>query len=208
LNLTAMRLLALAALTSAAPIAQGVGIDYAQVDTASNATSGVVVSALGPTDTATPPPLASATYARWSNGEAASIGYVYRWALPGEDHRWFLGAGIGANSFRNRASSTDRDDAAVSARLQSEWLGPAPGGNYYALVQAASFRRTWLATAQYPFSWVPVAPEWTRYHERGYQSTSLGLRISVGVPRWFVRVGVIRAEGESRPYIGVAYNGF
>jgi hypothetical protein len=103
LNLTLIRRLALAGLMSTAPTAQAVGIDYAQADTASNATNGVVVSALGPTDTATPPPLVSATYARWSSGEAASIGYVYRWALPGEDHRWFVGAGFGANTFRNRA---------------------------------------------------------------------------------------------------------
>jgi hypothetical protein len=208
LNLTLIRRLALAGLMSTAPTAQAVGIDYAQADTASNATNGVVVSALGPTDTATPPPLVSATYARWSSGEAASIGYVYRWALPGEDHRWFVGAGFGANTFRNRASSTDHDDAALSARLQSEWLGPAPGGNYYGLIQAASFRSTWLATAQYAPSGLPVSPEWTRYHERGYQSTSLGLRISLGVPRWFLRVGMIRAEGESRPYVGIAYNAF
>ena len=50
--------------------------------------------------------------------------------------------------------------------------------------------------------------EWTRYHERGYQSTSVGARISIGVPHWFVRVGTTRANSEYRPYVGITYNGF
>jgi len=203
-----MRPLALAALTSAASIAQAVGIDYAQADTSSTATTAVVVSALSPTNAATPSPLVSASYARWHSGEAAGIGYTYRWALSNQPQAWVVGAGVGANSFRNRSSSNEDDEAAVSARAQSEWFGPAPGGSYYALVQAASFRRTWLATAQYAPVGVPIAPEWTRYHERDYQATTFGVRISTGLPRWFLRIGVTRAEGVSRPYIGVAYNAF
>ena len=53
-----------------------------------------------------------------------------------------------------------------------------------------------------------LALEWSRYHERGYQATNVGVRIALGSPRWFLRVGNNHAEGESRPYIGIAYNGF
>jgi hypothetical protein len=87
-------------------------------------------------------------------------------------------------------------------------MGPAPSGSYYALVQASSFRHSWLATAQYSPAGFGISPEWTRYREQDYQATSIGLRVATGVPRWFVRVGVTRAEGRSRPFVGAAYNGF
>jgi len=203
------RRLALVALLGTPVATHAEWIDYAQADTSSSATTGVIVSALGPNSAASPAPLITVGYARWSSGEAAGIGAVYRWALTDQPHQWLVGAGIGVNSFRNRGTNSEEDEAAIAGRVQSEWLGPAWGGNYYVLAQAATFRQTWLATASYlPGGDVPLAPEWTRYHESGYQATSLGLRISIGVPRWFLRVGVTRAEGDTTPYIGVAYNAF
>jgi len=200
--------LALAALICVPVAAHAELIDYAQVDTSSSATTAVLVGAVGSGDAATPAPIVSATFTRWDTGEAASLGYTHRWSLTGDPHRWIVGAGVGANSFHNRSSGGDPSKVAPSARVQSEWLGPAPGGNYYALAQASSFRGSWLGAAQYSPSALPVAAEWTRYHERSYQSTSLGVRISIGVPRWFVRVGATHANAETRPYIGIAYNAF
>ena len=183
-------------------------IDYAQAETSASATTFVLVSAVGASDAARPAPLVSATYARWSTGEAGGAGYTQRWTVAGDTHRWLIGAGVGANIFRSRAAGDEQHESALSARLQSEWSGPAPGGAYYALAQASSFRGSWLATAQYTPSGLPLAVEWTRYHERNYQATSVGVRIATGAARWFVRVGVTHAEGESRPYVGVAYNAF
>ena len=208
MNAAPFRCLALAVLACLPAASRADWIDYAQVDTSSSATTFVVVGAVGAGDAARPAPLVSATFARWHTGEAASVGYTYRLSLTGDPHRWIVGVGAGANSFHNRASGGDPSDAALSARVQSEWLGPAPGGNYYALAQASSFRGSWLAAAQYGLAALPIAAEVTRYHERGYQATSVGARISIGVPRWFVRVGGTRAEGETRPYIGIAYNAF
>jgi hypothetical protein len=93
-------------------------------------------------------------------------------------------------------------------RAQSEWSGPIAGGDYYVLLQGSSFRGSWLAAAQYaPGGW-PVAFELSRYHERGYQATTAGLRIALGGSKWFLRVGNNRSQGDSQPYIGIAYNGF
>ena len=199
---------ALAALATLPAAARADWIDYAQAETSSSATTFVLVSAFGAGDAARPAPLVSATYVRWSTGEAAAVGYSHRWALVGGTHSWLVGAGVGANSFRSRAVGDEQHDAALSARLQSEWSGPAPGGSYYALAQASSYRGSWLAVAQYSPSALPVAAEWSRYHERNYQSTSLGVRVALGASRWFVRLGATRADNESNPYIGIAYNGF
>ena len=183
-------------------------IDYAQLDTSSSATTVVLVHALGDTSADKPAPLISATYARWSTGSATAAGYAYRWSVGGDAHRWVLGAGVGVNDFRSRSGQAPQHETGPSARFQSEWYGPAAGGTYYALVQASSFRDSWLATAQYAPSGLPISVEWSRYHERGYQATNLGLRIATGVPKWFVRIGNTDADGKSRPYIGIAYNGF
>jgi hypothetical protein len=183
-------------------------IEYAQLDTSSSATTVVLVHALGPSSADAPAALLSASYVRWSTGDATAAGYTYRWALAGSTHQWIVGAGAGINDFHSRSDADAGHDTRPSARLQSEWQGPAPGGTYYALAQASSFRGSWLATAQYAPSAVPVALEWSRYHERGYQATNVGVRIALGSPRWFLRVGNNHAEGESRPYIGIAYNGF
>ncbi|MEO7338323.1 MAG: hypothetical protein ABIV63_17250 [Caldimonas sp.] len=185
-------------------------IDYAQADTSSSASTLVLVSAFGAGEGADrPASLLSATYARWSTGEAAGVGYVWRRnLLDGKTHQWTVGAGIGANSFHSRVTGDEHRDSSLSGRAQSEWSGPAPGGTYYALAQASSFRGSWLAVAQYSPSAFPVAPEWARYHERNYQATTVGVGIATGIPRWFLRLGSTRANGVSHPYIGVAYNGF
>jgi len=202
------RPLALALFASLPLAAHADWIDYAQAETSSAATGFVIVSAVGADSATQPAPIVSANFVRWHTGEAGSLGYVYRWSLTSDPHRWLVGAGAGINSFHNRGSGGDPSETRPSARLQSEWLGPAPAGNYYALAQASTFHSSWLLAAQYAPSALPVAAEWTRYHERGYQATSVGARISLGVPRWFVRVGTTRANGEYTPYIGIAYNGF
>ena len=183
-------------------------LDYAQADTSSTAKTVVLVKALGTSTAASPAPLVAATYTQWSTGRSSSVGYTHRWSITGDPHQWIVGLGAGVNDWQSRVPDDHRSQTSLSARAQSEWIGPAPGGSYYALVQASSFRASWLATAQYALSGTPLAPEWTRYHERDYQATSLGLRVAVGVPRWFVRVGATHAEGKVRPYIGIAYNGF
>ncbi len=207
MNPTRPRLLAIAAV-ALLTAARAHAIEYAQIDTSSSATTAVLVQALAAPSPGAPAPLISATYARWDSGDATAAGIVYRWSLGGDTQHWVVGAGVGVNDFHDRADPAAGHDTRSSARLQSEWYGPVPGGTYYALAQASSFRGSWLATAQYaPSAW-PVAAEWSRYHERGYQATNLGLRIALGSPRWFLRVGNTRAEGESHPYIGIAYNGF
>lgn len=206
MNPTRLRALALhAAALLAATSAHA--IEYAQLDTSSSATTAVLVHALG-ASTERPAPLVSATYARWDTGEATAAGVVYRWSVGGDTHRWVLGAGVGINDLHDRATPGAGHDTRSSARLQSEWFGPAPAGTYYALAQASTFRGSWLATAQYAPAGLPVAVEWGRYHERGYQATNLGLRIALGASRWFLRVGNTRADDASHPYIGIAYNGF
>jgi hypothetical protein len=166
------------------------------------------VTAVGKGDAERPPPIVSATYSRWSSGEAAGAGYVYRWALPLETQHWLVGVGVGVNANRSWPPSDTLNDSAITARVQSEWFGPVPGGSYYALAQASSYRKTWLVTAQYTLADQPLSFEATRYQERGYESTGIGLRIATSVPRWFVRLGVSRGNGETGPYVGIVYNGF
>ena len=203
-----IRPFALALLAGLPLAAHAESVDYAQADTSSAATTFVVVGAVGADNATRPAPLVSATYARWDTGAATAVGYTHRWSLTGDPHRWIVGAGVGVNWYHNRDAGGDPDETKASARLQSEWLGPTPGGNYYALAQASTFRNSWLLAGQYAPSVFPVAAEWTRYHERGYQATSVGARISLGVARWFVRIGTTRANKEYQPYIGVAYNAF
>jgi hypothetical protein len=210
LNQTSLRTLARLAMALSALLgaATAQAIEYAQLDTASNATSAVLVHALGASTAERPAPLLSANYARWSGGEAAAAAAVYRWSIGGDTHHWTVGAGLGVNDLHDRDGPDAGHDTRSSARLQSEWDGPVPGGRYYALAQASTFRGSWLAVAQYaPAGW-PVALEASRYHERGYQATNLGASFALGSTRWFLRAGNTHAEGVSRPYIGIAYNGF
>jgi len=199
---------ALATLAILAATARADAIDYAQADVSSSATTIVLVGALGTGDDARPAPIVSASYTRWSSGEAGGAGFVYRWALPLETQHWLLGAGVGLNANRSWAPADEERDSALAVWLQSEWFGPVPGGSYYALARASSYRETWLATAQYAPTDLPLSAEWTRYHEHGYQATSIGVRVATGLTRWFVRVGVTRGNGETSPYLGVVYNAF
>jgi hypothetical protein len=183
-------------------------IEYAQLDTSSSATTAVLVHALGSSTAETPAALLSATYARWDTGHAAAAGATYRWQVAGDVHHWIVGLGAGVNEFRSRDVANPQHVTRLSARAQSEWYGPTVGGDYYVLLQGSSFRGSWLASAQYaPTGW-PVAFELSRYHERGYQATNAGVRIALGASKWFLRVGNNRSEGDSQPYIGIAYNGF
>ncbi|MES3013878.1 MAG: hypothetical protein V4750_09150 [Pseudomonadota bacterium] len=194
------------ALLPAAAMAQIV--DFAQLDASSDASTLVLVRALPRSTTAAPAPLLSATATRWSSGEAVALGYVYRWALVDGAQQWVLGAGAGANTFRSRAEGDASHESALSARVQLEGSGPAPGGSYYALAQASSFRSAWFGVLQYMPSGLPLAVEWSRYHEATYQATGVGARIAIGVPHWFVRIGATRADGRTRAFVGVVYNGF
>ena len=207
-HILALRSAIVTGLAFAAAFAHAEGIGYAQADTSSNATTVVLVGAVGANSASSPAALVSANYTRWNTGEAGGIGYVPRWALASDAHQWLVGAGIGANAFRSRAVGDTHSESALSARAQSEWFGPAPAGSYYALAQVSTFRRSWLAAAQYSPSALPVAAEWARYHERGYQATSIGARISIGIEHWYLRLGATRADAETRPYIGIAYNAF
>ncbi|MEO5697104.1 MAG: hypothetical protein ABIQ60_08210 [Burkholderiaceae bacterium] len=183
-------------------------VDFAQLDRSSSSTTLVLARELPRTGTSAPAPLLSATATRWSTGEAAALGWVYRWSIADGTHRWLAGAGAGANTFRTRAANDASNESALSGRLQLEWSGPAPGGSYYALAQASSFRGAWFAVLQYSPSAQPIGFEWSRYHETTYQATSVALQMATGVPNWFVRLGAVHAEGRTRPFIGVTYNGF
>jgi hypothetical protein len=208
MNASVLRRITLATLAILPATGRAEWIDYAQADVSASATTIVLVGAVGKGDDARPAPLVSVSYTRWSSGEAGGAGIVYRWALPLEAQHWLLGAGAGVNANRNWAPADEEHDSALALWLQSEWFGPAAGGSYYALARASSYRDTWLATAQYMPSALPVSAEWTRYHEHGYQATSIGVRVATGLAQWFVRLGVTRGNGETSPYVGVVYNGF
>ena len=70
-----------------------------------------------------------------------------------------VGVGVGANYYRSRGSADADEEAALSARVQTEFIGSAPQGSYYALVQASSFRGGVYAGAQYSFQEQPFALE-------------------------------------------------
>lgn len=208
MNLHFLRPLATAVVVALPAAAVAQLVDFAQADTSSNASTLVLVRELPRTGTSEPAPLISATAVRWDNGDAQAIGYVYRWKLTDGPHQWLVGAGAGANAFHSRAPGDHRKKSDLSARAQTEISGLAPGGTYYALAQASSFRSSWFATAQYMPTALPVAFEVSRYNEATYEATSAALRISIGIPHWFVRIGATRADGNTVPFFGVTYNGF
>ena len=118
-----------------------------------------------------------------------------------------LGLGAAANSFRDK-DRPEEDETGVSLRGQAEAYGPAPGGAYYALLQASTFRNAWLGLVQYSPSGLPFGVEMYRQVQEGYQATTTALRFATGVDRWFVRAGVVRTSGEYRPFVGVTFNAF
>lgn len=183
-------------------------VDYAQLDGSSESWTVVAVRALGDPRAAAPAPLVSATYTRWADGEAGGLGAVYRFGLPTGEHAASIGVGAGVNGYRSTAGGRIDSDTGLSGRLQAESYGPAPGGHYYVLGQASTFRNGWLATAQYdPAPW-PVAFELTHYAETGYRATTAALRLAIGRSGWWLRAGAIDDTGGTRGFVGVAYNGF
>lgn len=208
MNLHSFRRLAAAVLVALPAASMAQLIDLAQVDTSSNASTLVLVRELPRAGKVEPAPLLSLSAARWDTGKAAAIGYVYRWKLTEGPHQWLVGAGAGAHTFHSRADGDRKSRSDVSARAQTELSGPAPGGSYYALAQASSFRNSWFATVQYISTRLPVALEVSRYNEATYHSVITALRVSIGVPYWFVRVGATRADGDTVPFFGITYNGF
>jgi hypothetical protein len=187
-------LLALAA--AAAPARAGGPIDFAMLEGSSDSVTAVLVSALGDTRAADPAPLLTASYTRWSDGQAGGIGIVKRWSFAADAHTVMLGAG---DSY---------SDSALSLRLQAEAFGPAPGGDYYALLQASSFRSGWLASAQYaPAGW-PVGFELSHYAETSYNASTATLRIATGIEGWWLRLGAVNDFNGTRALLGISYNGF
>jgi hypothetical protein len=198
-----------AAMLAAAPAARAERIvDYAQLDASSETITFVAVRALGDPRSAEPAPLLTASFARWADGQAGGVGAVYRFGLPTGEHSASIGVGAGVNGWRSRAPGDTDSEQGLSARLQAESYGPAPGGHYYVLLQGSSFRDSWLATAQYDPAALPLAFELSRYGETGYHATTVTLRIALGRSGWSARVGGIDDDGGRHAFLGIGYNGF
>ncbi|MEP7282503.1 MAG: hypothetical protein ABI696_11040 [Rubrivivax sp.] len=208
------------ALATAAGGAAARGLDFAQVEASSDSATLVLVRALGelPAAAAAPlmwlPPLLSLSATRWHDGEAVSLGVVSRWTLASHaGHTWRAGAGGGVDHFGARAGSDKRTRDGASLRAQLDADGPLPGADgwrYYALAQAATFRRQWFVSGQLG---APAGGiEWSRYGDDSYQSTTGVLRVSldrvVGAPGWSLRLGAVHDRAGTRAVVGVGYNGF
>lgn len=194
-------LAALPLAVSAAPV------DFFQVDGGEDTATVVLVKALRSSADNPAPPLLSGVYSRFSSGQSGSVAYTHRWPLARGTHGFVVGLGAGADTYRSRDIPGD-SESGVSLRGQAEAYGPAPGGTYYALVQASTFREAWLGLVQYSPSGWPVALELMRQHQETYQATTTALRFASGIDRWFFRVGVVRSEEEYRPFVGLTFNGF
>jgi hypothetical protein len=199
--------IAAAVLAAVPALASAQWLDYAQIEASADNASLVLVRALRDAELTAVPALLSATAARWNDGQTVAIGITPRWLLVGGEHQWLVGAGVGANYYRSRGGANLNEEAALSARAQTEFIGPAPHGSYYALLQASSFRGGAFAALQYSLHQAGVALETSYYRETTYHAYNLGLRFSLPVERWFVRVGATN-DDRTRAYIGVAYNGF
>jgi hypothetical protein len=182
-------------------------LDYAQIEGSANNASVVLVKALRDGELTAVPALISASAARWEDGQTVAIGVMPRWALAGGEHQWLVGVGAGANSYRSRGGASLDEEAALSLRAQTEVVGPMPGGAYYALLQASTFRGGAFATVQYSLQGTPLALETSYYRETSYHAFNLGLRFALPVERWFARVGATN-DDRTRVYFGLAYNGF
>lgn len=182
-------------------------LDFASAEGSANNASLVLVKALRDGELTAVPALISATAARWEDGQTVAIGLMPRWSLAGGEHQWLVGVGVGANNYRSRGGAALDEESAVSARAQTEFIGPAPEGAYYVLLQASTFRGGAFATAQYSLQGTPLAFETSYYRETSYHAYNLGLRFALPAERWFVRVGATH-DDRTRAYIGLAYNGF
>jgi len=181
-------------------------IDFAQLDASRSSTTVVAVQSLRPSEAGRPSPQVTAAATRWRTGSALGLSGVARWAVVDGPHAWVVGAGAGLDRFEDR-SGPEPSRSAVSVRAQAEWFGPTPVGHYYGLVQASSFRQSRLLVLQHAFA-RGVAVELTHYHDRGYESIGAGLRLPLPAERWYWRIGALRAEGSTTPFVGVAYNAF
>jgi hypothetical protein len=183
-------------------------LDFMQIDAGRRTATLVAVKALrGMVTHPAPAPLVSAVYTDFSTGNAGSVAYTHRWAVAQGTYGFVVGVGVGANRFRSEDAPQD-DESGLSLRAQAESYGPAPAGSYYALVQASTFRNAWFAMLQYAPSQWPVAAEISRQQQVTYQATTTALRFSTGIDRWYLRVGVVRAQEEYRPFVGVTFNAF
>lgn len=182
-------------------------IDFLQLDGGRETATLVLVKALRFSADNPAPPLLSAVYSYFSTGDTAAVAYTHRWSLTPGPHGFVLGLGAAANSFRDKDRPSE-DETGVSLRGQAEAYGPVPGGAYYALLQASTFRSAWLGLIQYSPSALPFGIEMYRQVQEGYQATTTALRFATGVDRWFLRAGVVRTSGEYRPFVGVTFNAF
>jgi len=193
---------------ASAPAAATRWVDFAQAEASSESATIVLVRAIDETPAANPPAVITASFTRWSDGQAGGIGAVKRWGWNDQGHHVSLGAGAGANGYRSRAPGDSSSESGLSLRAQAEAHGPAPGGRYFALAQGSSFRNSWFAMLQYDPESLPVAFELSRYGETSYHATTAMLRIATGIDRWSLRLGAVRDNGGSRAVFGVGYNGF
>ena len=200
--LGAASLATLAAPAAADPIA------YAQIDASPIDTNLVLVGTLKPIAEGQPDALVTASAVRWRTGEALNAALVSRWALGSADTGLTVCLGIGAGYWRSRDSAAPDTESALALRGQMEWQGALPGGRGYALLQASTFRSAGFALLQYSLNTAPLALEVSHYGEQGYDVSSLGLRFFISGTRWALRAGASHSEGETRPYVGIAYNGF
>lgn len=182
-------------------------IDFFQLDGGRDTATVVLVKALRFALDDPAPPLLSAVYSDFSTGSTGAVAYTHRWSLSPGPHGFVLGVGASGHSYRNK-ERPDEDDTGVALRGQAEAYGPAPGGSYYALVQASTFRDAWFGLLQYSPSGWPVGIEVSRQYQEGYQATTTALRVATGIERWFVRAGVVRTSDEYRPFVGITFNGF
>jgi hypothetical protein len=201
LHCLAVGLVLAPALTQAAPI------DFMQVDGGKDTATLVLVKALRFSADNPAPPLLSAVYSYFSSGDTGNIAYTHRWSVSPGPHAFVLGLGAAANSYRNK-DRPDEDETGLSLRGQAEASGPAPGGSYYALLQASTFRDAWFGLIQYTPGGLPVGLEMYRQYQEGYQATTTALRIKTGIDNWLVRVGAVRTSNEYRPFVGLTFNAF
>jgi hypothetical protein len=189
-------------------LAQAAPIDFLQIDGGKDTATVVVVKALRFSADNPAPPLLSAVYSNFSTGDTGSLAYTHRWALTrGGAYGFVVGLGAAVNRYRND-DRPEEDETGGSLRGQAESYGPAPGGSYYALLQASTFRNAWFGLLQYAPAALPVGLEVYRQSQEGYQATTTALRFDTGIDNWLVRVGAVRTSGEYRPFVGVTFNAF
>jgi hypothetical protein len=181
-------------------------IAYAQIDVSPTDTGLVLVGTLPPVADDQPATLMTASAVRWRTGEALNAAVVPRWALGRTGLT--VGLGVGAGYWRSRDAAAPDSQSALALRGQMEWLGALPGGRGYALLQASTFRRAGFGLLQYSLESAPLALEISHYGEQGYDVSSLGVRFFMSGTRWALRAGASHSDGQTRPYIGIAYNGF